>query len=117
MKKLEYTATFLLDKAQNPRMISSDEEEELLETLEYEHVSVLHDADEGTLFVFRHGEVEELSAPSAGASIHKLAGLIRKAVPELSPFTCRQVASLIDGLNASVCLLWKQGLYDPRPVA
>ena len=117
MKTLQYAVTLRLDRAQNPTMISSDEEEELLETLEYEHVCISHSEDEGTLLVSRFGDPEQVEVLCAGASIPKLAGLIRKAVPALSPFPCRQVAAVISGLNAAVCLLWKQGLYDPRPVA
>jgi hypothetical protein len=115
--KLEYAVTLMLDKAQNPTMISCEEEERFLETLEYEHVSVMHSVDEGTLLITRHGETEQVEESCAGASIPKLGGLIRKAVPELSPFTCRQVAAVLEGLNAAVSLMWRQGAYDPRPIA
>ena len=115
--KIEYSVTLMLDKAQNPTMISCEEEESFLETLEYEHVSLLHSADDGTLLITRHGEPEQVEALCAGASIAKLGGLIRKAVPELSPFTCRQVAAVLDGLNAAISLMWRQGAYDPRPIA
>lgn len=114
---LECAVTLLLDKAQNPTMISAEEEESLLETLEYEHVSLMHSDDDGTLLITRHGEPEQVEARCSGASIPKLGGLIRKAVPELSPFTCRQVAAVLDGLNAAVSLMWRQGAYDPRPIA
>ena len=114
---IECAVTLMLDKAQNPTMISCEEEERFLETLEYEHVSLMHSEDDGTLLITRHGKPEQVEEICAGADYNKLGRLIRKAVPELSPFTCRQVAAVLDGLNAAVSLMWRQGAYDPRPIA
>ncbi len=116
MTTLDYTATFMLDRAQNPTMISCEEAERLLATEAWELVSLQHREEEGELVITRHGEPEQVVERCHGASAVTLAGFIRKAVPKLSSFTCRQIATVLDGLNAAVSLMWRAGEYDPRPV-
>lgn len=106
--KYDYFITLKLDRFGNASSITAKEEEDLLETCEYDAVSLFLNSDEDELTIsrFSTGEQAVYKSPFE-AGQRERADWLRAMCPDHSTCTClRTLRIFAPGENGGVTLLW-----------
>lgn len=115
MKPYDFTVNFELNRAQNPTMLTDEEVDAKAASGEYETATVEFDTWDWELSVKAGSRKARLRCPDH--TERERSEWLHGILPELYPFTCRQIVRLLGRDDARVTLCWLKGLYDPQPLS